>query len=81
MFGLRLPHAVPCVGDEHDGNLVSAVAVHQVPEALFGLGDGCPASYQHPIDVKQESEGGGALRRELTAGRDEQRQGCSLTGN
>lgn len=43
------------------------MAVHQVLEALLGCRDRRPASNQHPINVKEEPEGAGALRRELGA--------------
>lgn len=62
MLSFGLPHAVPSVGDEHHGHLVSPVAINQVPEALLGLRDGCPAPHQHPIDVEEEPEGLVALR-------------------
>lgn len=63
MFGFGLSHAVPGVGDKHNGDLVFPIAVHQLPEALFGCGDRCPTSYQHPINVKEETKG--ALRGDL----------------
>lgn len=66
MLSFRLPHAVPSIGDKHHRHLIFPIAVHQVPEALLGCRDRRPASYQNPINVKEEPEGaGGALRREL----------------
>lgn len=65
MLSFSLPHAVPGVGDKHHRDLVLPIAVHQVPKALLGCRDGCPAPHQHPIDVKEKPEGVGGLRREL----------------
>lgn len=65
MLGFGLPHAVPSVGDKHHRHLVFPIAVHQVPEALLGCGDRRPTPHQHPINVEEEPEGVGTLRREL----------------
>lgn len=65
MLSFGLPHAVPSVGDEHHGHLVLPAAVHQVLETLLGGRDGGPASHQHAIDVKEEPERVGVLRRDL----------------
>lgn len=64
MLSFGLPHTVPSVGDKHHRHLVFPIAVHQVPEALLGCRDQCPAPNQHPVNVKEEPKGAGALRRE-----------------
>lgn len=64
MLSFGLPHAVPSIGDKHHRHLVFPIAVHQVPKALLGCRDRRLAPHQHPIDVKEEPEGVGALRRE-----------------
>lgn len=61
MLSFGLPHAVPSIGDKHHGDLVLAVAVHQVSKTLLGCRDGCAAPNQHPINVKEEAKGVGAL--------------------
>lgn len=66
MFGFGLPHAVPSVGDKHHRHLIFPISVHQVSEALLGCRDwGCP-THQHPINVKEEPKGVGALWIEMT---------------
>lgn len=65
MLCFGLPHAIPSIGDKYHRHLVFPIAVHQVPEDLLGTRDWRPAPHQHPIYVKEEPEGAGALRREL----------------
>lgn len=62
MLSFGLSHAVPSVGDKHHGDLVVPLAVHQGPKALLGCRDGRAAPDQHPINVKEEAKGVGALR-------------------
>lgn len=65
MLSFGLPHAVSSVGDKHHGHLVLPTAVHQVSKTLLGCRDRGSASHQHAIDVKEEPERVGALRRDL----------------
>lgn len=61
MLSFGLPHAVPSIGDKHHRHLEFPIAVHQVPKELLGCRDRRLAPHQHPIDVKEEPEGVGAL--------------------
>ncbi len=54
LLGLGFSQRVPSVCHEHHRNPVFPIAVHQVPETLFGCRDGGPSSYQHPVNVKQK---------------------------
>lgn len=61
MLRFGLPHAVPSIGDKHHGDLVFSITVHQVSETVLGCRDGRAAPNQHPINVKEEAKGVGAL--------------------
>lgn len=64
MLSFGLPHAIPSIGDKHHRYLVFPITVHQVSKTLLGCRDGRAAPNQHPIDVKEEAKGVGALRRQ-----------------
>lgn len=74
MLGFGLPHAVPSIGDKRHGDLVFPLTVHQVSKALLGRRDGRAAPNQHPINVKEEAKGAGALSRQREEAHEERSQ-------
>ena len=62
MLSFGLPHAVPSIGDKHHRDLIFPITVHQVSKTRLGCRDGRAAPNQHPVNVKKEAKGVGALR-------------------
>ncbi len=54
LLGLGFSQRVSRICHKHHRNPVFPIAVHQVPETLFGCRDGGPSAYQHPVNVKQK---------------------------